>query len=546
METEVSDKVRGGGGSERAADDRPATQPAVDPDLSGASDGILRGFYESIACMMGVVEMRGEDIVILSCNPATASAYGATPDQLSGRSVRELGVAAENLNFWRERYHAALLARQPVTFEFRHQSAARPEGADATARWYRATVCPILRLSPHPQFCFFAEDITRQKAAEEELRGTKDAAEAANRAKSEFLANMSHEIRTPMTAILGYADVLLDAAADDRERAVAAIRRNGQHLMGILNDILDLSKVEAGRLGVALEPVNLFEVLADVATALRPRAALKGVRFSLETLPGLPDRIRTDPTRLRQILLNLVGNAVKFTQEGSVHVTAGADGPLVRIRVQDTGPGIDHQTLAALFQPFVQADASATRRHGGAGLGLAISQRLAQLLGGAIACSTEPDAGSTFTLTLPMVSPGELPAAGAAPVSPAPTLAGHVLLVDDSADTRALIAHFLTRAGLRITTAADGRQACDLAFAPATPALDLVLMDMQMPVMDGYAAARELRRRGARYPIVALTANAMRDDENRCLAAGCSGYLSKPVERHSLIEAVARWLHPQA
>jgi PAS domain S-box-containing protein len=505
------------------------------------SESVLRSFYDSISYMMGVVEMRGEELFYISCNPATARMNGKMPEEMTGKNVTQFGVPQEHVKWWIDRYRAALLAKQPVTFEHSRER-------NGEKLWFRTTVCPIVRNSEHPQFCYFAKDITAQKAAEDELRRAKEAAEAANRAKSEFLANMSHELRTPMTSILGYADALMDGGmtAAERMEAAATIRRNGQHLMGILSDILDLSKIEAGRFSVTMEAVGLWEVVDEVAAALRAEARKKGVAFVVEAGAGVPAWVKTDAARLRQILLNLVGNAVKFTDQGEVRVRVRMAGAKVGIEVSDTGIGIAAEHQGMLFRPFVQADASATRKYGGTGLGLAISQRLAGLLGGEITCRSTVGVGSVFTLVLPAAdADGGGGGQAAQPVRSAggaEKLKGHVLLVDDSADTRALIAHFLSKAGLKVTTAGHGEEACAIASSAATAAIDLVLLDMQMPVMDGYTAARELRARGAHFPIIALTAKAMKEDEERCLAAGCSGYLTKPVERAGLIEAVGKLL----
>ncbi len=532
---------------------QPSSSPADRPETAAPSGGaeealrdsesVLRSFYDSISFSMGVVEMRGEEIFYVSCNPATARANGTSPEKMVGTNVTAWGVSQEWVKFWVDRYRAALLARQPVTFELSRER-------DGQVRWFRATVCPIVRLSKHPQFCYFSKEITDQKAAEAELRRARDAAEAANRAKSEFLANMSHEIRTPMTAILGYADTLVDEqlAPAERARAVATIRRNGEHLMGILSDILDLSRIEAGQCRISWETVSLREVVEEVAEKLRPGAVAEGIDFRVELAPETPPRIRTDSAHLRQILHNVVGNAVKFTERGSVQVRVGRAGTSLRIDIVDTGIGIALEQQAGLFQPFVQADASATRKYGGTGLGLAISQRLATLLGGTLSLVSHPGRGSTFTLLLPLGEGAGTDGAGRAQAerrgvaAAAGPLRGQVLLVDDSEDTRALVAHFLRRAGLQVTLATDGAEAIAAGESLGLQSLDLVLMDMQMPVLDGYAATRRLRELGARCPIIALTANASEEDEQRCLSAGCSAYLTKPVDREALIAVVARWL----
>jgi signal transduction histidine kinase/ActR/RegA family two-component response regulator len=398
----------------------------------------------------------------------------------------------------------------------------------------------------------------------EQLRHAKHQADAASAAKSEFIANMSHEIRTPMTGILGYTDLLLlasDQPAEERERCLHGIRRNGRHLLDLINDMLDLSKIEAGKLRVELVSVDLAQLIADVAAMMRPRAAEKGLTFDVAFDGPCPPRVTTDALRLKQILVNLAGNAVKFTQSGFVRLTVACDGAgehcAVRVAVSDSGIGMSESVLARLFQPFEQADASTTRKFGGSGLGLAISRRLARLLGGDLVATSVEGQGSTVTVTFNagsvpegqlltgLTEPVALPIteAGAggrvltAPTGEKPLEGLRVLLAEDGADNRAIVTHSLRRAGADVAVAGNGREAVDLATAGAFGA---VLMDMQMPEMDGYAATAELRHRGYGVPIIALTANAMREDRDRCLSAGCTDYLSKPIDRALLIRTIRR------
>jgi PAS domain S-box-containing protein len=409
-------------------------------------------------------------------------------------------------------------------------------------------------------------DIDEQKRAQAELASAREAAEAASQAKTEFLANMSHEIRTPMTAILGYADLLAapDQPPAQRAECAAIIRRNGEHLLNILSDILDVSRIEAGMLridAVEFSPVRLIE---DVCQLLEAPAAAKGLRLHRRWQTPLPATIGADPGRLRQILNNLIGNAVKFTERGEVTVTTSLDGGALRVCVQDTGIGIDPKQIEGLFEPFSQADPSVTRRFGGAGLGLTISRNLARILGGEIAARSEPGAGSAFTLTLPVpagapqlttgievqqaIRPPELAGPSGASVEPGARelsrLGARILVAEDGADNQRLIRHHLQAAGARVEVAENGRLAVDAALgaSAADDPFDLILMDMQMPVMDGYTAAAELRRRGYTAPVVALTAHATPGDRERCVRAGCDDYLAKPVDRPALLAACARWV----
>jgi len=387
------------------------------------------------------------------------------------------------------------------------------------------------------------------------------AAQEASRLKSEFLAHTSHEIRTPMTALVGYTELLGDPDLSPAERAegLATIRRNGEHLMTIVNDILDLSKIESGRMTIERMACSPFALVAEVAAVLRPRAAHDGLDVEVGYRSPLPETIETDPTRLRQILLNLVGNAIKFTPRGSVRLEVGpVEDTRLCFEVIDTGIGLDAEQQARLFTAFSQADASTTRRFGGTGLGLAISKRLAGMLGGDLRVRSVPGEGSTFTLTIDVGSlagvrlldrPPDVPAAAERrePSAHAPqALRGRILLAEDGLDARRLLARHLRAAGAEVETAENGLVACELALraADAGTPYDLILMDMQMPELDGYAAAARLRAAGYRGPIVALTAHAMEDERARCLGAGCDGFAAKPILRRTLIEVARAYLAP--
>ncbi|QDV07718.1 Autoinducer 2 sensor kinase/phosphatase LuxQ [Planctomycetes bacterium Poly30] len=403
-------------------------------------------------------------------------------------------------------------------------------------------------------------DVTAMKQIEEELRDAKRAAEDANAAKSAFLANMSHEIRTPMSAILGFTELLLEEATDESSRqALDTIKRNGESLLGLINDILDLSKVEAGKLEATLESCSPFDLLNDVFELLAVRAREKGVDLVMERNGPLPVAIESDPSRLRQILVNLAGNALKFTDEGCVTLRASwqpeAVGGKLVFEVQDTGIGMTDEQLGRIFRPFGQADSSTTRNFGGTGLGLTISSRLAELLGGTIEARSEAGVGSTFALALRVDESVEIqqgagpraPREAAAPAAPSIRLDGlRILLAEDGRDNQRLITRVLTRAGAEVEVCGDGIAAVEAAgygsgVQAGSLGFDVILMDMQMPRLDGYGAARRLRQRGCAVPIVALTANAMSGDRELCLEAGCDDYLTKPLRFADLVGACARW-----
>ncbi len=408
-------------------------------------------------------------------------------------------------------------------------------------------------------------DLRVRRRAAEELERARQAAETANVAKSAFLANMSHELRTPLTSIMGYVDLMLDpeAAAAGRAEYLQTMRRSGEHLLTLINDILDVSKIEAGRMGVEAVECRLMDVLAEIHSLMRARAIEKGIEFNIEYQTAIPERVKTDPTRFRQILMNLAGNAVKFTDEGGVRVAVSckenfgkaAQGYRIVVEVIDTGVGIAPEQQRRLFQPFTQADISTTRRFGGTGLGLSISRRLAQMLGGDLSVRSEAGAGSTFRLSLPMdavagaamIPSGEagqlVRGGGRGLETRARALGLRVLLAEDGAENRDVIMLHLRHAGCVATAVEDGEQAYDTALRAwrgADP-FDVVLMDMQMPVMDGYTATAKLRTQGYTGVIIALTAHAMKEDRDRCLRMGCDEYAAKPVHIPGLLRMMARF-----
>ena len=440
---------------------------------------------------------------------------------------------------------AAVLADQPFRPEYRIN---RKDGKEV---WATCTARLIWDEEGRPVRLIGAmQNITERKQAEAAILAARDEAEAANRAKSAFLATMSHEIRTPLNGVIGMAQAMAaDQLTPAQQERVAVIRQSGEALLAILNDVLDLAKIEAGKLELEIAEFDLTGLVAGAHGAFTALAERKGLDFNLTVAPEARGRYRSDSTRIRQILYNLISNALKFTDEGEVAVRVDADGDGLRIEVSDTGCGMSEEVLGRLFGRFEQADVSTTRRFGGTGLGLAISRELADLLGASLTADSTPGQGSRFTLRLPLVrlgpEAGDQEAPAPAPTPSAVTL--KVLAAEDNAVNQLVLKTLLHAVGVEPLVVGDGEQA--LAAWRAEP-WDVVLMDIQMPLMDGPAAAQAIREEEARTgrprtPIIALTANAMSHQIEAYLAAGMDGFVAKPIDAAKLYEALSDLPEPE-
>ncbi|MHB9066668.1 MAG: response regulator [Pirellulaceae bacterium] len=505
----------------------------------------------------GLLILNTKDQILLA-NTAFASVVGVAPERLTGAPAPSLQ--------WRQEDEGSRRVF-PWTDALRERctvSNARLQLKDVDGNWrsFSVNCSPLLGSGGRYSGVMVTfDDVTLLDEQNLELGKAKQAADVANQAKSAFLANMSHEIRTPMNAIMGFADVLRRGMEENEERRreyLDVIHRSGTHLIELINDILDLSKIEAGKLEAEVTTINPHVILHDVVDVLRVKADQAGITLDCSLEGLVPETILSDGRRLRQILINLVGNALKFTSQGGVKLVCrmeppGDDTPRLEFHVIDTGMGMTTEQMARIFKPFEQADSSVTRRFGGTGLGLSISKRLAEALGGDLRVQSTPGQGSTFTLLIetgPLSGVRMIDAPTAEQLLQRTKQVEHtasdillrpsrVLIVDDGESNRQLISLLLRRAGLEVSEAENGVEA---VHRVEEGTFDLVLMDMQMPVMDGYAATRRLREQGHSVPIVALTANAMQGDEDECRKAGCSHFLAKPIDIDRLFTLLAETL----
>ncbi|MEO5375420.1 MAG: PAS domain S-box protein [Alphaproteobacteria bacterium] len=508
----------------------------------------LAAILENVVDGIITIDEKG---IVLSVNPATERLFGWSAADMLGRNVSMLMPEPHRSA------HDGYLRNYLTTGHSRIIGIGRQvEGRRRDGTTFPLDLAvSIVRMDDRTVFIGVVRDITERIQTQMALLTAKEEAETANQAKSEFLAVMSHEIRTPLNGVLGTLGIMLDNELSGEQRRLAEVaQRSGQSLLSIINDILDFSKMEAGKLDLSIGNIELRRLVRDVVEMVEPAASRKGLTIEVTLDPALPPWLRGDKVRLRQILANLAGNAVKFTEAGQVHIavasvaSVAASPSVLRFAVTDTGMGISKADQARLFTRFTQVESSLTRKYGGTGLGLAICRRLVGLMGGEIGVDSEPGRGSTFWFTVAL-PPGEAEAealspepASAAASASVPRAGGRLLLAEDSEANRLVATTILRRAGHTVDTVENGADAVE---AVQTRAYDLVLMDVAMPGMDGLQATKLIRGLPpplGRLPIIAMTAFAMRGDADMCLAAGMDGYLSKPVDPAALLAEVSRWL----
>jgi len=513
----------------------------------GRIDAVLEN---ALDCVIGA-DARG---LITSWNIQAEKTFGWSRQEAIGRELAETILPPESRPAFTKGLERFGLTGQGPAINHRNEFFAIKKDGSRVPVEVSVTPIPSNR---GPLFYGFVRDISERNRFIEELRSAKDQAEAANYAKSAFLANMSHEIRTPLAVILGFSDLLASAktGAAEKDGFIKIIKRNGELLSTIISDILDFSKIEAGKLDVEYRDIQLSDLLSDIKSVLQIAAGQKGIELKITTAPNVPTFVRTDPQRLKQILLNVGSNAIKFTKQGevalNVNLIRDENGlPLLAFTVVDTGVGLSEVEMKDLFRPFSQADQSTTRLFGGAGLGLAISRRLAKLLGGDVVLEKSVKGkGSTFTVTIApgpiargrIETPAAEPATALAPAPEAKRLDGlHVLIAEDSYENQFLVSRILEMAGAHVDLADDGRMALEKVHHHE---YDALVIDLQMPVMDGVEAVMKLRSEGFSKPILALTAHAMREQRELSLKSGFNDHISKPVDPEFLVRRIAECCH---
>ena len=551
-------RVTAQGQAECAPDGKAIGLFGVFQDISAqaaAQDALLRSEqqYRLLADNATDVVLRtGDDGFVIYASPSCVDLSGYAPEELVGRHCGEF-IHPEDLAIVHDA-HVALITGQEVTriveYRLRHSG--------GEWRWLESHMKPWRTPECEGGGVISAiRDIGARKKLEGELVEARDRAENAVRAKAGFLANMSHEIRTPMNGVLGFTELVLSGdLPPDQRKHVELIAESGRSMMRLLNDILDVSKIDSGKMQVTEEPVDLRHIVRRCADLMRAVVDTKNIVLSTRVEPAVPARIVGDPLRLRQILLNLIGNAVKFTERGAVTVEISVENDGLRIDVSDTGIGIPPERLGMIFEQFTQADDTTARLYGGTGLGLTISGELASLMGGTITVRSVVQQGTTFTVRLPLriidgqATPFEVEA-GPAAITGSAARRPRVLIAEDHDINQELIMAMAHRAGMDPVLAINGADAIEMVERAARSAepFQLVLMDMQMPEMDGLEAARRLRAGGysaEALPIVALTANAYSEDIQACLAAGMQAHLAKPVRVRDLTAVLARFVSPDA